>query len=194
MKTESGKFYHIFNQGNRGHQVFFSDANYLLFLRLFRKLTAPHCDLMAYCLLPHQFSFIIYANEQSVTPKKVGLIWSTCLANGFRLLQSTYARLINAERSETGSLFRQKAQAYEIEEDQEYMLSFLHYIHVYPVKEGLVRKPADWSYSSYRDFSGLRKGALIKVGAILDLMSWSPDKLVPAKTIPEEQLFEKDRY
>ena len=41
------------------------------------------------------------------------------------------------------------------------------YIHLNPVKAGLVRSAEDWEYSSYRDFVGLRDGKVPGPGIVL---------------------------
>jgi putative transposase len=42
------------------------------------------------------------------------------------------------------------------------------------VRAGLVRRPEDWEFSSYRDFIGLRMGTLPKAEIVLEQFS-SPD-------------------
>ena len=36
----------------------------------------------------------------------------------------------------------------------------MNYIHQNPVRAGLSKRLADWEYSSYRDYAGLRNGSL----------------------------------
>ena len=43
---------------------------------------------------------------------------------------------------------------------EQYQLIAFHYIHQNPLNAGLVKKLADWHYSSYRDFAGLRNGTI----------------------------------
>ena len=45
-------------------------------------------------------------------------------------------------------------------EENEHLLHLSRYIHLNPVRAGLVRRPEDWPYSSYREYIGLRMGAL----------------------------------
>jgi hypothetical protein len=48
-------YYHIYNRGVNGEDVFFEERNYDLFLRLFEKHLSPVVDLFGYCLLRNHF-------------------------------------------------------------------------------------------------------------------------------------------
>jgi putative transposase len=161
MKINAQEIYHIYNQGNNGETIFYADGDYLEFLGLFRKYVYTHCTVLAYCLMPNHFHFLIYATEDSAAIKRIGNIDSCELSNGFRLLQSSYAQYINKKEKRTGSLFRQKAKAKSmIDGDVQHQFTAFHYIHQNPFKAGLVKKLEDWYYSSFRDFAGLRNGTL----------------------------------
>ncbi len=160
MNLEANRIYHIYNQGNRKQRIFFKSEHYLRFLVLVRKYVGPHCDILAYCLMPNHYHFLIQTTKRSIVIKKVGNITSTELSNGFRMLQSTFAQVINTERSETGSLFKQKAQSKEIDECGLNLIHVFNYIHQNPVAASLVEEMNEWEFSSYRDFAGLRNGTL----------------------------------
>jgi putative transposase len=42
--------------------------------------------------------------------------------------------------------------------ENEYLFQITRYIHLNPVRAGLVSKPEDWIFSNYREFIGVRKG------------------------------------
>ena len=48
-----------------------------------------------------------------------------------------------------------------------YVLQLSRYIHLNPVKAGLVRRPEDWEFLSYLEYVGLRQERLPKVDAVL---------------------------
>jgi hypothetical protein len=75
-------------------------------------------------------------------------------------LLSSYTRAINKKYERTGSLFRQKTKAVEID-SQNYIETCFHYIHRNPIEAGLVEKPKYWLYSSYPDYTEVRNGTLI---------------------------------
>ena len=49
--------FHIYNQGNNKGKIFYDDADYIEFLKLFRKFVIPHAKVLAYCLMPNHFHF-----------------------------------------------------------------------------------------------------------------------------------------
>ena len=103
--------FHIYNQGNNQETVFYEDADYRAFLKLFRKFVYPHAKVLAWCLMPNHFHFLIHATEDSAKLKQIGNIEVGELSNGFRLLESQYAHYINKKHARSGSLFRQKTKA-----------------------------------------------------------------------------------
>jgi putative transposase len=116
---------------------------------------------LAYCLMPNHFHFLIYASDDSAKVVKIGNIDSVELSNGFRLLQSNYARYINQKTNRSGSLFRQKAKAKcMVDGDINYQFTAFHYIHQNPYRSELVYSLEDWPFSSFLDFAGLRNGTL----------------------------------
>lgn len=169
MHLEANRIYHIYNQGNRKQSVFFKHEHYLRFLVLVRRYISSNCTILAYCLMPNHYHFLIETNIKSIAPKKVGNIVSTELSNGFRMLQSSFAQIINVERNETGSLFKQKAQAKLVDESDELLSTVFNYIHQNPVKAGLANELSDWENSSYRDFAGIRKGTIPNISLALQL-------------------------
>ncbi len=51
MKITPSEIYHIYNQGNNKETIFYSEEDYLEFLKLFRKYIYTHCKVLAYCLI-----------------------------------------------------------------------------------------------------------------------------------------------
>jgi putative transposase len=86
------------------------------------------------------------------------------------MLQSSYAQVINGERNEFGSLFKQKAKAKLIDGN---LYHIVNYIHQNPVKAGIATSLADWPYSSYKDLAGLRNGSICNKDLIFKLLDVS---------------------
>ena len=161
MKIFANEIYHIYNQGNNQETIFYDHEDYMEFLTIFRKMVYPHGVVLAYCLMPNHFHFLLYATEDSAKVKRIGNIDSCELSNGFRLLRSSYAQYINKKYHRTGSLFRQKAKAKPTSDGSgdHHFIAF-HYIHQNPFKAGLVKRLEDWPYSSFIGYAGLRNGSL----------------------------------
>lgn len=176
MQFSSNHLYHIYNQGNNRQQIFFNSENYLYFLRKVNTLVAPVCNILAWCLMPNHFHFLVGTSPYSVEKIKVGNLYLSRLSNGFRILESSYAKGINAQYNWSGSIFRQRTkakclteEAFDYEEDSllfapdffnPYPLTCFHYIHQNAWEAGLVKNPQDWVFSSLRDYLGIRTGNL----------------------------------
>lgn len=127
--------------------------------------------------MPNHFYFLFRITTESLVCIKTGGIDIPKISNGFRLLQSSYAKGINNQEDRTGNLFQQKTKAKAMDQ---YAITAFHYIHQNPVLAGLVTRPGDWEFSSWRDFAGLRPGTLCnleKATKLLQLASldWKED-------------------
>jgi hypothetical protein len=65
-------YYHIYNRGVNGEDIFVEERNYHLFLKLFEKHLHPVADLFAYCLLRNHFhlSVRIKSGEELLETRK----------------------------------------------------------------------------------------------------------------------------
>ncbi len=167
MKFIPEHLYHIYNQGNNRQTIYYREDDYLAFLNLTGNLILPHAEIIAYCLMPNHFHFLIYSDQRSNIIVKQGGNNLDVVTNGFRKLLSGYARIINSKVNRTGSLFRQKTKSKNLTEavtiatnnlnTQDYYFNCFHYIHQNPLKAKLVQKLEDWPYSSYRNYAGLKE-------------------------------------
>ena len=133
-----------------------------------RKYISPHTEIIAYCLMPNHFHFLIYTDERVRGIVKQGGLLIDPLTNAFRKLLSGYARIYNQCYNKTGSLFRQKTKvkclsdvlAGSVYISQDYYFNCFHYIHQNPLSAGIVKRLEDWEFSSFKDYAGVRKGTL----------------------------------
>jgi putative transposase len=54
-----GGYYHIFNRGNNGENVFLEKRNYPYFLSLYTKYIEPIAETFAFCLLRNHFHLLV---------------------------------------------------------------------------------------------------------------------------------------
>lgn len=161
MEFFDNELYHIYNRGNNRQQIFFKPDNYLFFLEKVRKFILPHCDILAYCLMPNHFHFLINADSRTTSTKIIADKEKNILSEGIRMLLSSYTQAINKQNKTSGSLFQQNTKAKAIIKGSNlYDLLCFHYIHQNPMKAKLVEKMEDWAYSSFKDYCGLRRGTL----------------------------------
>ena len=178
---EKDIIYHLYNRGNNGQNIFFNPENYLFFLHKVRKHLYPNCDIIAYCLMPNHFHFMIQGNSDSEKMKKYGNSMLNAFSENLRIMLSSYTQAINKQENRTGSLFQQNTKIKSLSDifygriskmgSIGYDYYCFHYIHDNPVQAGLVSKIEDWEFSSYRDYTGLRQGSLINKNLALHILS-----------------------
>ena len=190
MLIEKGHIYHIYNQGNNRQKIFFNRENYFFFLGKMKEYIMPYADIMAWCLMPNHFHWMVYVRETDIfrsrgaTQSRTPTISDNISFNkSIGILLASYTRAINNQENITGSLFREKTKAecltayngitpsfYNTEfgtimnitdPEKEYPQICFNYIHNNPVKAGLVKSAEDWEFSSCQDVCGMRNGKLI---------------------------------
>ena len=171
MHLHPGQLHHFYNRGNNGEQVFYTPAHYHYFLRKVRAHLLPTGRLLAYCLMPNHFHLLF---EPAATDAEGH--WTR---HGLGLVLGAYAQGLNKERGRTGSLFQKRTKAKLLEADPRgtYPGVCLHYLHQNPYRARLVPSLAEWPYSSYRDYAGLRSGTLCQLAygrQLLDLPAAGP--------------------
>lgn len=151
---ESGKYYHIYNRGNNGQNIFFDSENYTFFLNRFHQYISPFCDTIAWVLLKNHFHILVYVKpfeeikieklEYTATeiPKKIDVHLQ------FGHFFNSYAKAINKRYNRTGSLFEKNFERKEVD-SASYFKKLIHYIHFNPVKHHFTEKIWDYPWSSY---------------------------------------------
>jgi REP element-mobilizing transposase RayT len=150
---EIGNFYHIYNRGNNHQNIFFQRENYIYFIRLMKEhIINNGIDIIAYCLMPNHYYFLVYLREET-------------LSDGMKSLSLAYTKAINRKFNRSGVLFQGRFQSILVY-DTEYLIHLCRYIHLNPVKAGMVKQPEEWEFSSYLEYAGLRYGKLPKIDYI----------------------------
>jgi len=101
MRFYPENLYHIYNRGNNKQVVFIERKNYLFFLRKVRKELLGFCEILAYCLMPTHFHFLVYTkrNESSDDFESSD---DYALNNGIAVLLRSYTRAINKQEKQIG--------------------------------------------------------------------------------------------
>jgi REP element-mobilizing transposase RayT len=146
VQFRSGEYYHIYNRGNNKQPIFFERENYLFFLRRWRDYLLPVSQVVAYCLMPNHYHFIVYLQKDD-------------FSRPMQAFGLAYTKAVNQVYKRVGSLFQGRFRAIQVTGDA-YLLQLSRYIHLNPIGAGLTARPEDWEFSSYREYVGLRKGSL----------------------------------
>lgn len=152
IKLESGNYYHIYNRGNNGQDIFFENQNYEFFLHRLDQYINPFCDVIAWVLLKNHFHLLVYVKDEievekldytaTEIPKKIEVHLQ------FGHFFNSYAKAINKRYNRTGSLFEKNFERILISHPQ-YFKNLIHYIHYNPVKHGFTENVWDYPWSSY---------------------------------------------
>jgi putative transposase len=170
MEFHQGALYHIFNRGNNKQPLYYSAENYLFFLRKMRTHVFPEARLLAYCLMPNHFHWLLFVRNKNNQE-------SNALNKQIGILLRSYTQAMNKRFCRTGSLFQQKTKAAQIK-NQSYALSCFHYIHQNPVKANLVAKMEQWPFSSFLDYARERNGTLVDKKFTCQYLDINPKSIV----------------
>ena len=134
-----GAKYHITSRGNRRNDIFKEAADYYHFLKILEDLKEEHgFTIHSICLMTNHFHMLIETGDVE--------IWKT-----MQMFLRAYAVYFNKKYVLTGHLFENRYVG-QLISDQAYFLEVSRYIHLNPVKAGIVRRAKDYKYSSYADF------------------------------------------
>jgi putative transposase len=168
-------YYHIYNRGVNGEDIFVEERNYDLFLKLFEKHLIPLADLFAYCLLRNHFHLSVrIKSEQEILETRKTLrvspangyqnrrvnsagqeegqsrkpLGSHYVSDQFSNFFNAYAKTVNKAYGRTGSLFQHPFGRVPITTDRQFW-NVIAYVHQNPQKHGFVKDFRDWKYSSH---------------------------------------------
>jgi len=190
MHFEKDFIYHVFNRSNE--KTFFTDENYLFFLRKVNVLLRPYCEILCWCLMPNHFHLLIKATDKTVENINEKHREATqLLSKNIGTLISSYTQAINKQQNRKGSLWSHNTEAVCIEEGSDnYGVNCFHYIHQNPVVAKLAEKCEDWEFSSYRDFMDMRNDNLVNKNLALELFNLS-FKEIEEKSFVDEHIIKK---
>lgn len=78
----------------------------------------------------------------------------------------SYSKAVNKDMHRVGPIFQDSFKAKRITTTEQ-LVHLSRYIHLNPVRAGLVTTPEEWQYSSYQDYIGLREGTMPKMEYVL---------------------------
>ena len=152
-----GLLYHVIVRGNQQQKTFLTDQDYQAYLeRVSRYREKYGITLYAYCLMPNHVHLLLECSDKPLSKFMQGL-------------QQSYTQYFNRAHRKVGHLFQGRYKAIVCEKD-EYLLSLLRYIHLNPVRAGLVQRPDQYKYSGHGAYlSGSGKG-LVEPSPVLAML------------------------
>lgn len=134
-----GACYHIMCRGNHRHDIFRDDEDKEVYRSILGqvKLTHPYI-LHSYCLMTNHVHLQIETKDLAPGPI-------------MKMINMKYAIYFNKKYRYIGQLLQGRFRAETIESD-EYFLTINRYIHLNPVKAGMVEHPLEYRWSSCREY------------------------------------------
>jgi putative transposase len=149
-----GNYYHIYNRGNNGIDVFFENGNYNYFLKLYLQYIHPIAETLSWCLMKNHFHFLVYIREEKSVLVD-SLMYSTVEkpikldpSKQFGHLFNAYTQAINKKYNRTGSLFEKPFERKRVTSEK-YLKNLIYYINTNPVHHGITKTISEYTWSSY---------------------------------------------
>lgn len=159
-----GAIYHVVARGNRKEDIFRQIEDYRVYMKFLKKVKEKHpFKLYSYCLMRNHIHLQIATIESEIWKIMKGIHWM-------------YSMYFNGKYDLSGHLFQGRYYS-ELIDTESYLLQTSKYIHLNPVKAGIVEKPIQYPWSSYGVFMGVKKNELVDEESILRLFKNSSRKL-----------------
>jgi len=144
-----GNYYHIYNRGANRQNIFREADNYhFLLKRIGRAVNEMAVSIIAYCLMPNHYHFLLRQNsDDSISDMIQGIF-------------NSYSKAFNKKYNRSGTLFEGPFQSIHVDKEN-YLIYLCRYIHRNPMEAGLVSQPERWPYSNYLEWIEARAGKLV---------------------------------
>lgn len=172
--------FHIINRGNARQEVFHEESDFQRFLKTL-------------ALYKNKFGFKMY--HFCLMPNHIHLLWEIPKAEIFsKAMQGimlSYTRFHHAKYKQVGHLWQGRFKSMIVGKEK-YVMHLGGYIEKNPVRAGLVQKPEDWPWSSYKFYSTGQSLDILVVGRdnkkkLISLIDESPFYLNLGKNANERQ-------
>jgi REP element-mobilizing transposase RayT len=142
-----GAVYHITSRGNAKKPIFKDDKDRINLLDILQQVNKRYNWLChAYCLMSNHYHLVIETPDGN-------------LSKGMRQLNGVYTQTFNKMHKRVGHIFQGRYKAILIQKDS-HLLEVCRYVALNPVRAGVVKKPAEWKWSSYQGTVGREKSHL----------------------------------
>lgn len=137
-------FYHITARGNRRDNIFYSPRDKDVFLDKMNETFIKYSFVCyAYCLMDNHYHLFVKTPFANIT-------------EGMHYLNTSYSNWFKAKHRIVGAIFQGRYKAILVDEDS-YALKLSTYIHLNPLRRGMVKHIKEYKWSSYLDYIGVRK-------------------------------------
>ena len=139
-----GAFYHVTSRGNERKSVFMNDRDREKYLSYLESAHERYgAKIHVYCLMGNHYHLLLE------TPRGN-------LSQILHHINGAYTTYFNVKRERSGHLFQGRYKGILVDKD-EYCKELSRYIHLNPVRAGIVKAPLEYRWSSYRFYVGKDK-------------------------------------
>jgi putative transposase len=136
-----GAIYHVMLRGNAKQDIFHGDEEYRHFESILAEgLEEYSLTLHAYCWMKNHVHMALQVKEAP-------------LSKLMQTLSQRYTQWINKKHERVGHLFQGRYKAILVDKS-DYLAELIRYIHLNPVRSGIVGDPADYTFSSHAAYAG----------------------------------------
>jgi len=139
-----GGWYHVTSRGNERKAIFKSKGDREKFLSYLKSAHERYGALIhVYCLMNNHYHLLVE------TPR-------SNLSQILHHINGAYTNYYNVKRKRAGHLFQGRYKAIVVDKDA-YCQELSRYIHLNPVRAGIVDRPSEYPWSSYGYYVGVKK-------------------------------------
>lgn len=139
-----GALYHITSRGNERNPIYRDEEDYGRFLEILSELPRRYGVIIhGYVLMVNHYHLLVETPRGNIT-------------KAMHYLNTTYTGYFNKRYRRVGHLFQGRYKGFLIEKER-YLLSVSRYVHLNPVRAGIIQRPEEYKWSSYREYIGKAK-------------------------------------
>ena len=145
-----GHTLHLIQRGNNRSSCFVDDQDRACYLAtLHHSSERARCPIHAYVLMTNHVHLLVTANEARAPARMM------------QALGRNYVRYFNERHGRTGTLWEGRYRSALIDSER-YFLQCSRYVETNPVRAGLVRRPGEYAWSSFRSNAAGRPDELLR--------------------------------
>ncbi len=138
--------YHVINRGNNHQSIFFRSPDYESFLESIELAKEKYpCNIYSFILMPNHIHLLLEPVGEGQN-----------LALFMKHISQRHGQYINKYYKRTGTLWEGRYKSSMVSTDR-YLLACSRYIELNCVRAGIVKRPEEYDFSSYKTKVGLKK-------------------------------------